>query len=103
MTEIDLATGEQTDKSMTWGMLPPPADCCQICGRKHEPDQPHDVQQLRYQMLFHNQIGRYPTWADAIAHCAPKVAAAWENILRHDGHWTEPPKGEPAVKHHGVE
>jgi hypothetical protein len=103
MTEVDLATGEETHKPMSWKMLPPAVGSCQICGRTHAATEPHDAQSLYYQMAFQGVVGRAPTWADAVAHCEEPVRKAWElELLRRDV-WTEPPAGEMPVKHHGIE
>ena len=64
-----------TDHKMT--LMKPHPDACQVCAREHEPHLPHDQQSLYYQMAFHAQNGRYPTWADAMAHCAPEVKRRW--------------------------
>ncbi len=103
MTEVDLAGGEETHKPMAWKVAPPPADHCQICSRKHDTAEPHDAQQVYYQVVFESMIGRPPTWADAIAHCNEMIREVWERELRRAAHWTEPPDGERPVKHHGVE
>jgi hypothetical protein len=103
VTKVDIATGKETHEGMAWNILPPPKHCCQICGRAHEPENPHDVQQIYYQMTFNGMIGRAPTWADAVAHCVPEVQKAWRDELTRTGNWTEPPEGETPVKHHGVE
>jgi hypothetical protein len=103
LTEIDLVTGEETHKPMAWKVMPPPAGSCQICGVKHEPSEPHNAQSLYYDVTFSGMVGRSPTWADAMAHCAEPVRQAWERELRRAGHWSEPPDGERPVKHHGVE
>lgn len=58
-------------------LLPPPPDLCQTCAVKHEPGEPHDQQSFFYQFVFYNEHGRSPTWADAMAHCADEVKAAW--------------------------
>ena len=39
--------------------------------------------------------GRWPTWADAVAHCAPEMRAAWEKTLRELGQWSQPDAGQP--------
>lgn len=36
---------------------------------------------------FYFEHGRWPTWADAMAHCSDEVKAAWEVALREGGHW----------------
>jgi len=71
-------------------LLPPRADACQVCARKHAPEMPHDAQSIFYQMDHLNKQGRYPTWADAIAHCSPEMQAEWKRILIREGHWSEP-------------
>ena len=76
-------------------LLPPGKEVCPICAQKHEPDQPHNAQSLYYQYRFYGIRGRWPTWADAIAHCRPDVQLAWREELTKDGHWTEPADGEP--------
>lgn len=66
-------------------LLPPAADKCQECARKHDPDQPHDAQSLFYQMHFQKMHDRWPTWNDAIAHCAPEVQRFWIEQLKKHG------------------
>lgn len=76
-------------------LLPPKPDVCPICAVDHPPDQPHNAQSLYYQYRFHGVRGRWPTWADAIAHCEAGVRQAWEERLRQRGAWTEPADGQP--------
>ena len=76
-------------------LLPPKATACPICAVEHEDDQPHNAQSLYYQYRFYGIRGRWPTWADAVAHCSPSIRAAWEQLLRERGAWTEPAEGEP--------
>lgn len=102
-TTIDLKTGEETHEPIAWKVLPPRADHCQICATKHEPGNAHNVQSMYYQMLFASQVGRAPTWADAVAHCSEPVRAAWKAELQSKGYWSEPANGEQPVAHHGVE
>ena len=69
-------------------MLPPlDPNVCQICGRDHEPDQPHDRQKLQYQYWFYQENGRWPTWKDAMDHCAQSTKADWEKALKNVGEW----------------
>lgn len=106
VTTVNLETGEETTEPMNWGLMPPPADACQVCAVKHDPREPHNAQSLYYQMAFHAATGRYPTWADAIAHCSSKMQKAWKGHLSSfDGrnHWTEPPEGVAAIAHLGEE
>lgn len=76
-------------------LLPPPPGVCPICARDHSPDNPHDAQTLYYQYRFYGIRGRWPTWADAIAHCTPEMQAEWKQKLIKAGGWTEPADGNP--------
>lgn len=91
------------NRPSNWTVLPPREGACQVCGRRHDPGEPHDPEQMYYQVTFRGMIGRDPTWADALAHCSHQVRGAWEAALRRSGHWSEPPAGEVPVAHHGVE
>jgi hypothetical protein len=87
---INVQTGEVTEeRPLAFTLASPPPDVCQECAVDHAHDQPHNAQSLYYQMRFHAEHGRHPTWADAVAHCAPEVRAAWEAELRRRGAWTE--------------
>jgi hypothetical protein len=44
---------------------------------------------MYYQMAFQQQHGRWPTWADAMAHCTPEMQSAWIEALRGAGQWAE--------------
>lgn len=63
-------------------LLPPPPDTCQECAVKHDPAQAHNQQSLFYQYQFYGKTGRWPTWADAIAHCSPEIQERWKIELR---------------------
>ncbi len=76
-------------------LLPPSKDSCPICAVKHTPAQPHNAQSMYYQYRFYGVRGRWPTWADAIAHCDEQTKELWEQALRDRGAWTEPDDGEP--------
>ena len=76
-------------------LLPPAKDTCPICATKHVPELPHNQQSLYYQYRFYGIRGRWPTWADAVAHCAPKMQSDWRQLLKEGGHWTEPADGIP--------
>jgi hypothetical protein len=101
VTKIDMITGKETIKPVSWKIMPPSKDCCQICGRKHASYEPHDALSIYYQMAFEGINGRGPTWADAVAHCIADVRLAWKKAL--GTNWTEPSEGEMPVKHHGVD
>jgi hypothetical protein len=78
-------------------MLPPPPGTCQECAAKHKPDEAHNAQSLAYQHSFYAKRGRWPTWKDAVAHCAPEIRTAWEEELRAAKAWTEPVSEVPDV------
>ena len=76
-------------------LLPPPKDSCPACGYKHEPHFPHNVQSVYYQYRFYGLRGRWPTWADAAAHCSPGMIVFWKQQL--GPNWTEPPEGTEVI------
>jgi hypothetical protein len=102
VTKIDLSTGKETHKAAAWNVLPPASDKCQICAVKHASSEPHNAQSIYYQMTFNGMVGRAPTWADAVAHCDDSTRHHWETELRRIGAWSEPPKGEKPIRHHGI-
>lgn len=62
-----------------------PEGTCPECAVEHDPRMPHYRDSLTYQYKFYDQHGRWPTWADAMAHCDPKVKEAWIEALRKHG------------------
>lgn len=72
-----------TLKDMT--ILPPAKGTCPECGIKHPPEAPHNRDSLYYQYKFMQQHDRWPTWADAMAHCSSEVKAATIEILKKHG------------------
>lgn len=76
-------------------LLPPPPGTCPICAVAHDPLTAHNAQSLYYQYRFYGIRGRWPTWADAVAHCAPELRDAWRAKLEEWGVWSEPTEGEP--------
>jgi predicted glycoside hydrolase/deacetylase ChbG (UPF0249 family) len=62
-----------------------PEGTCSICAVKHDPRLPHNRDSLAYQYNFYDQHGRFPSWADAMAHCDPAVKAAWTELLEENG------------------
>lgn len=76
-------------------LLPPLPGVCPICAHDHEPEDPHNAQTLYYQYRFYGIRGRWPTWADAIAHCSAELQAKWKQSLTEHGVWTEPADGQP--------
>lgn len=75
-------------------LLPPADDVCPICATKHEPEFPHNATSLYYQYRFWGLRGRWPTWADAAAHCTDEMREHWKvSLIRLGRNWTEPPEG----------
>lgn len=96
--------GLRKEPGQPWTLLPPPPGTCPLCARSHKPEEPHDAQMLHYQYRFYFTYGRWPTWADAVAHCNDKTRAYWERELRALDAWTQPPDGvapiaEPCPAH----
>ena len=79
-------------------LLPPKKDTCPVCATKHEPDQPHNGDSMYYLYRFYGIHGRWPTWADAIAHCDAITQGLWKNELYNRKRWTEPTEGEPIAE-----
>ena len=73
-------------------LLPAKAGDCQVCFVKHDPAWPHNAQSLSYRVRFMMLHGRSPTWADAVAHCAPAMRAAWGAGLKDRDAWSEVPE-----------
>lgn len=74
-------------------LLPPAEGTCPICGWAHEPHVPHNAQSLYYQYRFYGIRGRWPTWADAIAHCDEPTRQYWRDELTRANAWSEPAEG----------
>ena len=66
-------------------VLPPSPGLCRLCATKHEPTEPHDRDSLYYQNRFRRKYKRFPTWADAMAHCDDATKAKWKEILADRG------------------
>lgn len=102
---INGCTGEVTKVETTrFGILPPPSNKCQVCAVAHEPHLFHDCQSLFYQYAFYGRHGRWPTWADASAHCSPEVIDALKDVLLSHApklKWSEPEEGVPLIAHLG--
>lgn len=76
---VDIALPNVEIKQFT--PLPPPPGVCQVCAYDHPAEQPHNLQKPYYQVSFHLKHGRFPTWADAMAHCDEEMQAAWKKEL----------------------
>jgi hypothetical protein len=66
-----------------FGKTPP--GTCPECATAHGPAEPHNQQSLAYQYKFYVQHGRWPTWADAMAHCSDEVKTLWRDALAEQG------------------
>jgi hypothetical protein len=67
---------------------------------EHKDHEPHNAQSLYYQYRFYFLRHRWPTWADAVAHCTPEMQRHWKQALEARDAWTEPsdherPIGDP--------
>ena len=62
-----------------------PPGACPECAIVHDPDSPHNQQSLTYQYRFYDLNGRWPTWADAMAHCSDETKAKWITALAEHG------------------
>lgn len=102
---IDMSTGEVVEqRAVPFKILPPAKGVCQVCAKGHDPLLPHDRQSLYYQYTFYGAIGRWPTWADACAHCDEAVTKNWRAAMKSLGHeWTEPPDRHLPVRDLGPE
>jgi hypothetical protein len=68
-------------------LLPPAPGNCALCAVAHTPHDGHDAGSLFYQTRFQLKHGRYPTWADAVAHLPPETATHWVAALTEAGLW----------------
>ena len=66
-------------------MLPAPPGTCPKCAVKHDPLMPHNKDSLFYQYAFYAENNRWPTWADAMAHCPQEIKDAWIEALKKRG------------------
>ena len=99
---VDASTGEVQDtRAMTWGIMLASIGLCPICGADHETELPHNAQSLYYQMAFKGSQGRWPTWADALAHCSEEMRGVWKTALSEKGVWSEPSEGLEPIAHFG--
>lgn len=62
-----------------------PEGTCPMCAVKHDPDMPHNRDSLTYQYKFYDEHGRFPTWADAMAHCPKEIKEIFTQALQEHG------------------
>jgi len=77
-------------------LVPPHPSKCRECAAEHDPGEPHDKLSLYYQYRFRGKHGRWPTWDDAMAHCAPEMKETWMEVMREMG---IKPDSKTKVKH----
>lgn len=79
--------GDPRGKQATWTLMPVDTSDgkCSQCAVLHEPDQPHNNESLAFQYAFYAEHDRWPTWADAMAHCTPETQDMWKTALRELG------------------
>lgn len=81
-------------KQATWTLIGgAPPGVCSECWKDHEPEQPHNQQSLQYQYRFYAEHDRWPSWADAMAHCSPKIQQYWREALERRGVDVDGPGG----------
>jgi hypothetical protein len=66
-------------------ILPAPEGTCPICATAHPPEYPHNQRSVFYQYKFYQENGRFPTWADALAHCTPLIRVFFIEALAKRG------------------
>jgi len=76
--------GEHDEPKHNLMLLPCKEGVCQECATEHNEWEPHNLC-LYYQYHFHGLYGRFPTWADAMAHCSDEVKIATIEILKECG------------------
>jgi hypothetical protein len=100
MQVVDMATGQVVEqRDGPFNLLPPKPGVCQVCAHDHEALLPHNLQSLYYQYAFYGAVGRWPTWADACAHCDEALTAKWrQGLADHGQKWSRPPDGYLPVR-----
>lgn len=73
---------------MAFTLLGTKPGVCPMCAVDHPPTAPHNQQSLHWQYYFYGRHNRWPTWADAMAHCDPKLQEACKKALIEKGAWT---------------
>lgn len=68
-----------------FAILPPGPGKCPICAHEHAPEFPHNKNSLYYQYKFYQEHERWPTWADATAHCTEEMKETFVNMYAERG------------------
>ena len=58
-------------------ILPAAPGTCPVCATSHNPDYPHNLQSLYYQMSFMQVNDRWPTLVDSMQHCTDEIKQKW--------------------------
>ena len=77
-------------------LLPAKPGTCSECAVDHPAHYPHNRDSLYYQYRFYDQHGRWPTWADAMAHCDEQMKAFWREQLTARGVQVDAESGAPS-------
>lgn len=75
-----------------------PPGTCEFCAVDHQPENAHNCQSLHYQYQFYFRYQRWPTWADAIAHCDEPIKQLWQTVLKEKKDWSEHPDPIPQLR-----
>jgi hypothetical protein len=89
MQRVDMQTGAVIEEgTVDWHLLPVDTSQgqCSECGHKHEVASPHNLT-MYYRYSFYAKNNRWPTWADAIAHCEANLRELWKQELIARGVW----------------
>lgn len=96
-----MGTGKVLErKTIPFHIAPPKKGLCAVCAINHPAEFPHNQQSLYYQYFFYADHERWPTWADAIAHCSEEMKAHWKRELK--ANWSEP-EGAPIAIPYSVQ
>lgn len=82
---VDMKTGKETPLEVKMVLAPAPEGTCELCAVNHDPEMPHDAQSMFYQYRFYNEVGRWPDWRDAMAHCDQRTRAIWRKAIEKYG------------------
>ncbi|EOW9160701.1 hypothetical protein G6355_11010 [Vibrio cholerae] len=63
-------------------LTPANPEACKECGEVHHYSTPHNKDSLYYQYNFARTHGRWPTWADASAHCSEDIQETLKEYLK---------------------
>jgi hypothetical protein len=73
------------ERMANFTLMPAKEGTCPECATVHPADYPHNQQSIYWQYHFYGRNGRFPTWADAMAHCTDEMKAFWKKALADRG------------------